>query len=299
MLDYEGLAAVAAVVREGSFERAALALGVTPSAVSQRVRALEERVGSALVRRARPCTPTAIGAQLCAHVERVQLLEGEMIASLPALSSGAAREGPATLRVAVNADSLSTWFIEAIVSFAGRNPALLDIVTDHEHETAERLRTGEVLAAVTANSPQVPGCRMIELGSLRYVATASPDFMRRWFPNGVDAAALAAAPVIRFDRKDQLQAQWAMLAAGVRLAAPTHWVPTTHGGMDAMVAGLGWGVNPAAMEKDLLASGKLVELMPGSMFDVPLQWQHARVGARLLDQLTKAVVAAARQALVR
>jgi LysR family transcriptional regulator (chromosome initiation inhibitor) len=299
MLDYEGLAAVAAVVREGSFERAAVALGVTPSAISQRVRALEERVGSALVRRARPCTPTAIGAQLCAHVERVQLLEGEMIASLPALSGSADRQGPATLRVAVNADSLSTWFIEAVVSFAERNPALIDIVTDHESETAERLRAGDVLAAVTADSPQVPGCRMIELGSLRYVATASPDFMRKWFANGIDAAALAVAPVIRFDRKDQLQAQWAMKTLGVRLAAPTHWVPTTHGGMDAMVAGLGWGVNPAALEKDLIASGKLVEIVPGTAFDVPLLWQHARVGARLLDQLTKAVVASAKRALVR
>jgi len=299
MLDYEGLAAVAAVVREGSFERAAQALGVTPSAVSQRVRALEERVGSALIRRARPCTPTAIGAQLCAHVERVRLLEGEMIASLPALSGSAAEEGPATLRVAVNADSLSTWFIEAVAQFTRRNPALIDIVTDHEGETAERLRSGEVLAAVTADAPQVPGCRMIELGSLRYVATASPDFMRKWFAGGVDAAALASAPVIRFDRKDQIQAQWAAKTVGTILAAPTHWVPTTHGGMDAMVAGLGWGVNPLALGREMIARGKLVEIVPDNAIDVPLQWQHARVGARLLDQLTKAVVAAARRALVR
>ena len=55
MLDYAALAALAAVIREGSFERAASALHVTPSAVSQRIRSLEERVGCALVVREQPC----------------------------------------------------------------------------------------------------------------------------------------------------------------------------------------------------------------------------------------------------
>ena len=49
MLDYAALSALAAVIEEGSFERAALALHVTPSAVSQRIRLLEERSGSPLV----------------------------------------------------------------------------------------------------------------------------------------------------------------------------------------------------------------------------------------------------------
>jgi LysR family transcriptional regulator (chromosome initiation inhibitor) len=76
MLDYAALSALAAVIREGSFERAARALNVTPSAISQRIRLLEERVGCAL--RDQPCRATETGRRLCQHVDRVRLLEQEL-----------------------------------------------------------------------------------------------------------------------------------------------------------------------------------------------------------------------------
>jgi LysR family transcriptional regulator (chromosome initiation inhibitor) len=297
MLDYAALAALAAVVRQGSFERAAGALGVTPSAVSQRVRALEERVGVVLVLRGQPCLPTEAGAQLCAHVERVRLLEGEMAELLPSLA-GAGQDGPMTLRVAVNADSLGTWFMPAAAAFARDTGALLDLVLDAEEHTAGRLRGGEVLAAVTADPEPVQGCRTRPLGALRYVAAASPGGRAAWFPDGPTPEALAAAPVLRFDRRDALQARWAREVAGVDLAAPTHWLPSTHGFVDACLAGLGWGLHPLALVEGHLAAGRLVELVPGRRLDVPLHWQFARIGARALADLTRAVVAAARASLV-
>lgn len=296
MLDYAALAALAAVVREGSFERAAGALGVTPSAVSQRVRALEERVGTVLVLRGQPCLATAAGAQLCAHVERVRLLEGEVAGLLPGLA-GAGQDGPLTLRVAVNADSLGTWFMPAAADFARGSGALLDLVLDAEEHTADRLRSGEVLAAVTADPVPVQGCRTRPLGALRYVATASPEGRAAWFPQGPTPAALAAAPMLRFDRRDRLQARWARAAAGVELAAPTHWIPSTQGFVDACLAGLGWGLNPLALVAHHLAAGRLVEVAPGHRLDVPLHWQSARIGARMLAGLSRAVVAAARRSL--
>ena len=297
MLDYAALAALAAVVRQGSFERAAGALGVTPSAVSQRVRALEERVGVVLVLRGQPCLPTEAGAQLCAHVERVRLLEGEVAGLLPSLA-GAGQDGPMTLRVAVNADSLGTWFMPAAAAFARDTGALLDLVLDAEEHTAGRLRGGEVLAAVTADPEPVQGCRTRPLGALRYVAAASPGERAAWFPDGPTPEALAAAPVLRFDRRDALQARWAREVAGVDLAAPTHWLPSTHGFVDACLAGLGWGLHPLALVEGHLAAGRLVELVPGRRLDVPLHWQFARIGARALADLTRAVVAAARASLV-
>ena len=284
-------------MRQGSFERAAAALGVTPSAVSQRVRALEERVGVVLVLRGQPCLPTEAGAQLCAHVERVRLLEGEVAGLLPSLA-GAGQDGPMTLRVAVNADSLGTWFMPAAAAFARHTGALLDLVLDAEEHTAGRLRGGEVLAAVTADPEPVQGCRTRPLGALRYVAAASPDGLRAWFPDGPTPEALASAPVLRFDRRDALQARWAREVAGVDLAAPTHWLPSTHGFVDACLAGLGWGLHPVALVEGHLAAGRLVELAPGHRLDVPLHWQFARIGARALADLTRAVVAAARASLV-
>ena len=299
MLDYPSLAALAAVVREGGFERAAAVLGVTPSAVSQRVRALEERVGATLVVRSQPPVPTEAGAKLCAHVERVRLLEGELVTALPALTGSAAgNDRPVALRVAVNADSLGSWFLPAAARFAERTGALLDFVLDGEEHTAERLRSGEVLAAVTSDPAPVPGCRTRPLGTLRYVATVSPDFLRRHFAEGVDGAALARAPVLRFDRKDQLQLRWVRETFGLALEAPTHWVPSTHGFLDASLAGLGWALNPLPLAGPHIAAGRLVELMPGRPLDVPLHWQHARLGARLLDDLTREVVAEARRSLV-
>ncbi|HEV7256885.1 MAG TPA: LysR family transcriptional regulator [Bosea sp. (in: a-proteobacteria)] len=130
MLDYLSLAAVAAVAREGSFEKAATALGVTPSAVSQRIKGLEERLGAVLLTRGAPCRPTEIGAKLCAHVEQVRLLEGELVGELP--GSPSLEATPTSLRIAVNADSLGTWFTRAAAAFAAQTGALLELVLEDE-----------------------------------------------------------------------------------------------------------------------------------------------------------------------
>jgi LysR family transcriptional regulator (chromosome initiation inhibitor) len=299
-LDYPALAALSTVIREGSFERAAAVLGVTPSAVSQRVRALEERLGAVLVVRGQPPVPTEAGAKLCAHAEQVRLLEGELAALLPGLAGGPAAPGPITLRVAVNADSLGTWFLPAAARFAERHGALLDLVLEDEAHTAERLRSGAVLAAVTTDPAPVQGCRTVPLGALRYAAVASPAWLRRHLPGGVDAAALARAPMLRFDRRDGLQARWAKEALGIAaLEPPVHWVPATQGFLDGALAGLGWAMNPLPLVAEHLAAGRLVELLPGRRLDVALHWQHARLGARLLAALTDEVLAAAHGSLVQ
>lgn len=294
MLDYPLLAALAAVIREGGFDRAAAVLGVTPSAVSQRIRALEDRVGAALVVRSQPPVPTETGARLCAHVERVRLLEGELAADLP----GLAGQGPPALPVAVNADSLGSWFLPAAARFSEATGALLHLQLDDEAHTAARLRSGEVLAAVTAEPAAVPGCRTRPLGALRYVACASPAFIARHFPQGVTAAALTHAPVLQFDRKDGLQARWLRQHLDLPLKAPTHQLPSTQGFLDACLLGLGWALHPLPLAAAPLAEGRLVELLPGAALEVPLHWQHARLGARLLEALTREVAAEARRCLI-
>lgn len=297
MLDYAQLAAVAAVVREGSFERAARALHVTPSAVSQRVRLLEERLGEVLVVRSQPCTATEAGRLLCRHAERVGLLEQQLREALPAL--GADGHGLVTLRVAVNADSVATWFVAAMAEFCAGTPALLDVRLDDQEHTGEHLRAGEVLAAVCALQAPVQGCRSTPLGALRYVATASPAFVARHFPHGVDAAALAAAPCLVFDHKDRLQQLWAQRACGVDLPLPCHWLPSSHAFLEAARAGLGWGLNPLPLAQAALERGELVALHAGLPLDVPLHWQCARRPLPALERLTAAVVAAARRTLVQ
>jgi LysR family transcriptional regulator, chromosome initiation inhibitor len=297
MLDYASLAAVAAVVREGSFERAARTLNVTPSAVSQRVKQLEERLGSVLIIRGLPCTATETGRMLCSHVEQVGLLEQELRGALPKLAHTGAHDGRITLRVAVNADSLGTWFMGALSQFTAQEEALVDVALDDQEHTVEWLRSGEVLAAVTAHAQPVQGCNTVSLGRLEYLAVASPEFVRRHFPHGVTAAALAKAPSLRFNRKDRLQGQWARRLVRREVEIPTHWFPSTQAFIDASVAGIGWGMNPIALVREHLGSGELVELVPGRRLAVALYWQHTRLQVPMLSRLTRAVAQAARSGL--
>lgn len=298
MLDLSLVEAVAAVVREGSFERAARVLHVTPSAVSQRVRLLEERLGTVLVVRGQPCGATPAGERLCRHAELVGMLEADLRRELPAVEHAGAGAGRTMLRIAVNADSLGTWFVGAMATFAERQPGLLDVAVNDEDHTAEWLRRGQVLAAVTSTATPVQGCRSRRLGSLRYAATAAPAFVRRWFPDGVTPAALAAAPSLRFDHHDGLQRKWARLALRRELEPPAHQLPSTTGFVNAVLAGLGWGMNPLALVQPHLRAGRLVELVPGLVLDVPLYWQSARLPVPMLDELTRCVMDAAARGLM-
>ncbi len=296
MLDYASIAAVAAIVREGSFERGAATLGITPSAISQRVRGLEERLGAILIVRGQPCEPTELGRTLCGHLDRVRLLEHDIA---PALGHGARdTTAPITLNIAVNADSLPTWFPAAIAAFDPGPYITLALTLDDEARTADRLRSNEVLAAVTDDPEPVQGCKTIPLGALRYVACASPAFVARYFPNGISADALALAPYMRFDRHDTMQARWGRKAHGVDLVAPVRWVPSTHGLLDFILAGIGWGMTPAGLVEDHLSSGRLVELPPALRLDVHLYWTVARLHATTLRHLTDAVCYVAASKLV-
>jgi LysR family transcriptional regulator, chromosome initiation inhibitor len=297
MLDYASLAAVAAVVREGSFERAARALNVTPSAVSQRVKLLEERIGSVLIARGQPCTATEAGRLLCRHVERVGMLEHDLRGALPQLTQGNPRDTRATLRVVVNADTLGSWFIAAVTEFLRTEQALLDVAVDDQEHTIEWLRSGDALAAVTSAAQPVQGCNSIALGSLRYLAVASPQFVQKYFSDGVTATTLGAAPSLRFNRKDRLQARWVRRICRHEVDTPTHWLPSTQAFLDASVAGIGWGMNPASLVQTHLRAGTLVELVAGRPLLVPLYWQYTRMQVPMLDRLTRAVISAARQAL--
>lgn len=296
MIDYAALSALAAVIREGSFERAARALSVTPSAISQRIRLLEEKVGCTLVVRDQPCRPTETGRRLCQHMDRVRLLEQALQEALPALApQGLAR---VTLPVAVNADSLATWIAPAIARFAAENPVLMDVAVDDQDHTTEWLRSGAVLAAVTASARPAAGCNSSPLGSMRYLAAASPGFMRRHFADGVGAGTLAKAPSLVFNTKDELQASWARRLCHRHVELPRHTLPSAHAFVTAALAGMGWGLHPEALIAPYLEDGTLVELVPDTPLDVSLYWQHARATSGLIDGLSREVLAAAREALL-
>lgn len=292
--DPNHLAALAAVLRLGSFEAAAHSLSVTPSAISQRIKALEERVGTALVKRALPCTGTETGLRLAKHAEDIAVLE-RLVSSDLALDN-ATGEHPPHLRIAVNADSLATWFIDVM---AQTTDLLFDLVIDDQDHSADWLRRGEVSAAITAHDKPISGCNAHPLGAMRYQACASPAYMQKWFPDGISPQSLAQAPCLTFNSKDALQHRWLTQYFNENISPPSHFIPSTQGFADAACAGLGWGMNPVALVSAALNNGSLVPLLPNSTLDVTLCWQVSRVMAPALSTLTRAVLSGAREHLIQ
>ncbi|WP_333815980.1 LysR family transcriptional regulator ArgP [Tabrizicola sp.] len=292
MLDPAQLAALAAVHRRGAFDLAATELHVTPSAISQRIKALEEQTGTLLIRRGQPCQATEPGLRLIRHHDEVALLERTLADDLP----GLAAPGPAMLRIAVNADSLATWVIPALAATDG---LLFDLVIDDQDVSQDWLRRGEVVAAITAHPGPLQGCDTIALGALRYRATTSPDFAARWFAQGLTPEALATAPGLTFSDKDQLQTRWATQRGLVRPVLPTHRMASSQAFVDACLHGLAWGMNPEPLIAPHLASGALVELAPDTPLDVALYWQFTRLAAPALSPLTEAIRRAAKPVLVQ
>ena len=279
------ISALSAAVAEGTFEAAARWLHVTPSAVSQRIKTLETTVGRVLVTRSKPIQPTASGQTLLRVARQMQALmteAGDEFEDDP-------MTGAAVISVAVNADSLATWFLPAL---AAVGPSLrFELRRVDQDQTAGLLRQGTVMAAVTMQREPVPGCTVRRLGRMRYRPRASPSFLATWFPEGVTVAALARAPLVVFDREDRLQDRYLRRRSRRRLDPPRHYVPGSGEFTQAIGLGLGWG-----MVSDLQsAAGNLVELDREGQVDVALYWQQWRLRTTALDRVTEAVTRAASQ----
>jgi len=306
-IDSRQLTAFAAVLREGSFDAAARALHLTPSAVSQRIKGLEERLGRVLIQRGSPCIATPAGQSLQRHAQQLQLLEAQALQPFGLVGAsgavGAARGGaapsPLPLAIAVNADSLATWFVPALAALRQKHDVACELHVEDQDHSSELLRQGRVMAAVTAEPRPVQGCVSQALGAMPYVAVASPAFMARHFAAGVSDAALALAPCNVFNGKDALQTRFLRQLTRKRLAPPQHQIPSTHGFIHAALHGLGWGMNPLALVEGLLASGELVELVPAARLEVALHWQHWHLDSEVMRDLTAAVRFAAGGMLAR
>jgi LysR family transcriptional regulator (chromosome initiation inhibitor) len=283
------LETLVAIADHGTFEAAARALHVTPSAVSQRVRALESTVGRVVVRRSAPCRPTAAGETLVRLARQTQLLYDEARGEL-AEEAGLRVDLP----VAVNADSLATWFRGVVADVASWDDTVLRLHVEDQAFSAGLLRSGDVLAAVTSDPTAVQGCSVERLGHLRYVPAAAPSLAGRWrHGRSVDWAAM---PVVVFNEKDALQHDL-LRRHGVGVPAATHRVPTSADFLEAVRLGLGWGMVPEPQLRPALADGSLVALSSRQHLDVPLLWQRWRIDSPVLARLGEAVRSAARSHL--
>lgn len=290
-LDAGWLAALTAIADHGTFDAAARHLHLTPSAVSQRIRALESEVGQVVVRRTVPARPTPAGEALLRLARQTTLLHAETRREL-----GAPDTGVTELPIAVNADSLATWFRAVLGALAERRDVAVRLHVRDQAWSADLLRAGTVLAAVTSEPVAVQGCSVEPLGTLRYLPAAAPGLADRWRRGRrLDWARM---PVVVFDDEDTLQ-HGLLAARGLDLPPVVHRVPTSADFHEAVRLGLGWGALPEPQLVPDLQSGRLVVLDRRQRVDVPLHWQRWRLRSVLLDELTDEVRRAAGAVLRR
>ncbi len=280
-LQLEQLRALVAVVDHQSFDAAATALHLTPSAVSQRIRTLENAAGRILVERTKPVRPTGSGRILLRLGRQVELAAAEAAAEL---GDGPDAERPVVPMV-VNSDSLATWVLAALSEPAGR--VSFRLLREDQDHSLDRLTDGTAMAAITSSAEPAPGCAVIPLGRMRYRPVAAASFIDRWFPDGPGPAALARAPMVTFDDRDDLQDRY--LRQQVDFAA-------------AISRGWGWGLVPeiwpgVATEPTRNSRAPLIPLHPDHFLDVELYWQQWRLHSPVLEQVATALVTAAARVL--
>ena len=294
MLDYKLLEALAMVVQEGGFDRAAKALFLTQSAVSQRVRLLEEQAGRVLLARTSPPRPTAAGVDLLRHYRLVSLLERDIWGGM----AGPEGSEASALVVGVNADSLATWFLEALGPFLDQERVLLDLRADDQDQTHRLLRDGEAVGCVSARERPMQGCRASRLGRMDYRLTASPSFAARWFPDGLTLEAAGRAPALIFNRQDELLHRLTAHVLGrVPGAFKACYLPSSEKFGDFIAAGRAYGVLPDQQSEALFSSGDLVDLAPGHWEEVVLYWHCWNLGSGLLEDLTRTLLEGAKRLL--
>jgi LysR family transcriptional regulator (chromosome initiation inhibitor) len=294
-VDYRGLAALDAVIDYGSFDKAAAALSITQSAVSQRIRMLENSAGELLIVRSQPPSPTEAGQKLIAHYRQVRLLEA-------ALARGPGEgddQAPPEISIAVNADSAATWLQEAVTPLMSSGDCMLQIRLDDQDHTLTMLREGRVFGCVTSETAQVAGTTATPLGIMRYLCVASPKFAARWFPDGLTAEAVRHAPVLEFDRKDALQSRFIAQHTGYTGRYPHHSFASSDGFVRFVEAGFGYGMLPTLQCERQLKAGMLVDLTPGVWLDVPLVWHMWDIQTPFTRALSDNVIATARKWLLQ
>lgn len=283
-----------AVAETGSFERAAVRLSITPSAVSQRIRAMESSLGAALILRTRPARPTPMGQRLLQYVRRAELLRNDLQADLLHLDAG-----PTMVSLALNSDSLGTWFFPAMAGLLAKHRFILDLVVEDQDHTFALLKSGMVIGCISTDAEPMRGCSAQVLGTMRYRLMASTSFCQRWLPNGLTRDTARRAPVVAYTRKDTLQSSFLLTHFGLPEGAyPCHYVPGAVAHFNAVRYGAGYAMVPEwLLSSEEHASDPLIDLAPAHPTDIALYWHTWTVQSPRMEELSTHIVDAARRIL--
>lgn len=293
MFDYKLLEAFAMVVQEGGFEKAATVMNLTQSAISQRVKLLEDRAGKILLSRTSPPQPTEAGRRLIKHYLQVRLLENDLEGE-----ASDANDPPIKLSIGINADSLSSWFLPAIGDLLKDGKLLIDLHVDDQEQTHKLLRDGVVVGCISDLANSIQGCKVDYLGAMPYRLLARPEFVSKWFPDGLTVDAAANAPTVMFSRKDMLHYKilHVLLGSPVKVNA-IHYVPSIEQYTLMISSGYAYGMVPDWQSDLLRSKGEVVEVHEGSVDSVKLYWHCWNIDSTPLKTFSKQLVKEAKKLL--
>ncbi|WP_428424393.1 HTH-type transcriptional regulator ArgP [Methylibium sp.] len=296
MLDRDQLETFATVAEEQSFERAASVLNVTRGAVSQRIKALEESLATVLLLREKPITPTPAGEILLRHVKALRMLEG---AALQELMPTPKPHAPVSMAIAVNADSLATWFPLVLQKLLLERRVALEVVTDDQDHTSARLARGEVVGCISTGARAAAGFLADCLGAMEYRCYANPAFAHEFFPEGLTVPAVLAAPAVLYNRKDSLHDEFLQRRFGFSIESyARHYLPSPLTLLEGIGMGVGYGLVPNSQARSLVDDGRLVDIAPDEPVMVDLYWHHWDLEPSLAREITTLVVSEARRQLL-
>jgi LysR family transcriptional regulator (chromosome initiation inhibitor) len=296
MLDRDQLETFATVAEQQSFERAALRLNVTRGAVSQRIKALEESLASILLLRDKPVVPTPAGEVLLRHVKALRLLEASSLGEF----STKDRDSPVPLAIAVNADSLATWFAPLLRALFAKRAIALEVVTDDQDHTSGRLRRGEVVGCISTDAQPAAGFLAEPLGAMEYRCYATTGFVAEFLGDGMTVSNVLRVPAILFNRKDALHDDFLQRRFGIRIDRyPRHYLPSPTALLEGIAMGAGYGLAPSTQAQILVQEGVLQDLAPGDPVHVALYWHHWAMEPPLAREITELIVGHAAKCLIQ
>ncbi|CAG8999248.1 MAG: HTH-type transcriptional regulator ArgP [Candidatus Celerinatantimonas neptuna] len=286
-MDYKLLRALDAVVVSQSFDRAASLLSITQSAVSQRIRQLEQHWGEPLLVRAQPLQLTALGQQLIGHYRRVSQLEQQLQEQLEPDS-----KKPMPFPLAVNADSLAIWLLDALSKPLRLGDIELHLTVENEAQTWQRMQSGEVLGCITNREKPVSGAVSIPLGVLTYLCVASPAFIKRYFDEErISIQQLRQAPAIAFDQRDDMHFQFIESLFGLKPGEyPCHTVRSSETFVSMTESGYAYCMIARQQVPIQLEQGRLINLFPEHSIRVPLYWHYWLFSGSIMEQLSGMIV---------
>ncbi|MBU2453678.1 MAG: LysR family transcriptional regulator ArgP [Proteobacteria bacterium] len=287
MFDYKLLEALSCVIHEKGFDKASQKLHITQSAVSQRIKLLEDQAGQVLVTRTVPPRATLNGKHLLKHYIKVKSLEADLERTLE-------KKGETHFHVfpmGINADSLATWFFPVIGRFLKEQNILLDLKVDDQDETHELLRNGEVSGCISSEKSPVQGCSVEAIGTMTYRLAATKNFIRQYFLKGVDELSVKTAPAVIFNRKDDLHDKFFQKFFKKPIKNfPVHYVPSSEKFAQMIMDGLAYGMIPDLQGLDPIRSGLLVDMVPSCHVRVNLYWHRWNLNSKLLDDISRLIV---------